>query len=159
MLSYETSFVSSANSPLTMRANPGATIRITRRALQYRGYYDYYNDPQKYPLETLPPVSSVYPLLQSLWRQSESSPPQQYDESSLVKTLESTGIGRPSTYASIVGTLYGRNYTETTTIDSTKKEIRSLALKRNDEIVEGTLTQHTPKQTRRIVLILWDTKY
>ncbi len=125
---------------------------VTHRALQYRGYYDYYNDPTKYPLETLPSVSTVYPLLQSLWRRSESSPPQQYDESSLVKTLESTGIGRPSTYASIVGTLYGRNYTDTNTIDGTSKEIDSFALKRNDEIVKGTLTHKTPKQTRRILL-------
>ncbi len=42
----------------------------------------------------------------------ETSPPPRYTESSLVKTLEALGIGRPSTYAMIVGTIINRKYVE-----------------------------------------------
>ena len=43
---------------------------------------------------------------------SETKPPPRFSESSLVKELESLGIGRPSTYASIVGTIQDRTYVE-----------------------------------------------
>ncbi len=43
-------------------------------------------------------------------RQHFTEPPPRYSESSLIKTLEELGIGRPTTYASIVGTIQGRDY-------------------------------------------------
>lgn len=54
---------------------------------------------------------AVYPVeLQPT--QHFTSPPPRYTEASLVKTLEADGIGRPSTYATIISTIQDRGYVE-----------------------------------------------
>jgi DNA topoisomerase-1 len=49
-------------------------------------------------------------LLRLIPEQHFTQPPPRYTEASLVKALEEFGIGRPSTYASILGTIQARNY-------------------------------------------------
>ncbi|TSA01239.1 MAG: type I DNA topoisomerase [Methylococcus sp.] len=51
-------------------------------------------------------------LLDILSNQHFTEPPPRFTEASLVKTLEEYGIGRPSTYASIISTLQQRKYAE-----------------------------------------------
>jgi len=65
--------------------------------------------------------------------QKFTQPPAQYNEATLVKALEENGIGRPSTYASILGTLGQRDYA-----DKVEGRFRPTALGR---LVNGMLQQ------------------
>ena len=60
----------------------------------------------------LPPleVGELVPVDKLFGEQHFTQPPPRYSEASLVKTLEEHGIGRPSTYASIMSTLIKREY-------------------------------------------------
>ncbi len=62
--------------------------------------------------KVLPPmkVGNVVDLLEIIGEQHFTEPPPRYSEASLVKALEEYGIGRPSTYATIIDTLLTREY-------------------------------------------------
>jgi DNA topoisomerase-1 len=63
----------------------------------------------------LPPLSEgeTLTLLELAGNQHYTQPPPRFSESSLIKELEEQGIGRPSTYASIVKTIRDRGYVKT----------------------------------------------
>jgi DNA topoisomerase-1 len=67
-------------------------------------------------------------------QQHFTEPPPRYTEASLVKTLEEYGIGRPSTYASIISTLRDREYVEIENRRFTATDI--------GKIVNRFLTEH-----------------
>ncbi|WP_406672810.1 DNA topoisomerase I [Natronospira sp.] len=62
----------------------------------------------------LPPLEEgeMVALKQLITDQHFTEPPPRFTEASLVKALEEYGIGRPSTYASIISTLQNREYVE-----------------------------------------------
>ena len=76
-------------------------------------------------------------LLDVLKEQKFTKPPARYTDSGLVKALEDEGIGRPSTYASIVQTLYDRRYVNR----NDEKRLEPTPLGR---IVDGFLEEHFP---------------
>jgi len=59
----------------------------------------------------VPQVGETLKLLKLVPRQHFTQPPPRYSEASLVKELEALGIGRPSTYATILSTIQQRDYT------------------------------------------------
>jgi DNA topoisomerase-1 len=83
----------------------------------------------------LPPLSEgeTLELRRVDSEQKFTQPPAQYNEATLVKALEENGIGRPSTYASILGTLSERDYA-----DKVEGRFRPTALGR---LVNGMLQQ------------------
>lgn len=70
-------------------------------------------------------------------KRHETTPPPRYTEASLVKALEELGIGRPSTYASIVQTVLKREYV--------RKEGRQLVPQELGFIVHDLLERHMRK--------------
>jgi len=91
-----------------------ALFRASGSLLQFDGYLRVYPDlREKEDGEgALPPLAAgqTLELRQLVPRQHFTEPPPRYGEASLIKELEEKGIGRPSTYASIVSTIQEREY-------------------------------------------------
>ncbi|MEX2116375.1 MAG: type I DNA topoisomerase [Bacteroidota bacterium] len=98
-------------------------FRATDQLPVFRGFLQVYDDVAEDnggesdadPVSKIPPsvVAGRHAQMMNLLpRQHFTKPPARYTESSLVKELESLGIGRPSTYALIVSTVIDRKYVE-----------------------------------------------
>ena len=95
----------------------GQTLRATGSVLAFDGFLKLYHEDQDDPSgdeesRILPPMAKGDPARTGSVQASQhfTQPPPRYSEASLVKKMEELGIGRPSTYASILGVLRDRNY-------------------------------------------------
>ena len=94
-----------------------ATFRASGTVITFPGFMLAYasgrDEPAEEDEERRLPALTVGQTLQATALEPqghETSPPARYTEASLVKALEDRGIGRPSTYASIMGTILDRGY-------------------------------------------------
>jgi DNA topoisomerase I len=102
-------------------------LRITGKVLKSRGFLAVYHEapdeeapaaedgaPENIAEGMLPPLreGQILDLQKVVSEQKFTQPPAQYSEATLVKALEENGIGRPSTYATILTTITDRNYVD-----------------------------------------------
>src|SRR5215831_1079131 len=86
----------------------GATLKFKGFTAVYEESRDEEDDqPEQEPEGQVPPLEEgeVQSLLALEPKQHFTQPPPRFTEASLIKALEELGIGRPSTYASILGTI------------------------------------------------------
>ena len=112
-----------ADARLTMLAveltSGEATFRASGKRIDFPGFFRAYVEGSDDPDAALEGQEVLLPALavgdapsckgvEALGHQTQ--PPARYSEAALVKMLEKEGIGRPSTYASIIGTIVDRGY-------------------------------------------------
>lgn len=98
--------------------------------------------------EILPPVAEKDTLQTSevTARQVFAKPPARYTEGSLVKKLEDLGIGRPSTYATIIDTIQTRGYVEKGDGEGNPRDVIVLSLL--DNSVDREVVQEKTGSTK-----------
>src|SRR5262249_40374803 len=98
---------------IEVKADQGL-FKAQGKVLKFDGYRRVLAPRGKQEDATLPALAEQQrlDLLDLLASQHFTQPPPRYNEASLVKELEKDGIGRPSTYASIISTIQKRQYVE-----------------------------------------------
>ena len=93
-------------------ANGDYILKAKGSALTFDGYLKVYSDNSKEKDKMLPPLAVGEPLklVKLDGEQKFTQPPARFTEASLIKEMEENGIGRPSTYATIVNTLTEKRY-------------------------------------------------
>jgi DNA topoisomerase I len=129
---YDETVVDVAATPAPPRPRGKYLLRATGSTLKFKGFLAVYEEAKDEKVlekpkadspadEAEPEASTQLPplvegevlRLQKLdTDQHFTQPPPRFSEASLVKALEEDGIGRPSTYASIISTIEAREYTE-----------------------------------------------
>lgn len=101
-----------------LKGGEGIVLRATGSIMKFPGFlavYEEKNDDEEKEDENrmLPDFREGQPLLleELTAEQAFTRPPPRYTEASLVKELEKSGIGRPSTYATIMNKIQSREYT------------------------------------------------
>ncbi|MFM7249706.1 MAG: DNA topoisomerase [Planctomycetaceae bacterium] len=90
----------------------GAVFKASGRVLRFEGFYRITGSPRDDGEQVLPDFAKGTELapFDIAPRQKFQAPPPRYTEATLVKKMEEEGIGRPSTYASIINVIEQRGY-------------------------------------------------
>ncbi len=130
------------------------TYRTSGRVLVFDGYTKIWktnsNDPVLPELEDGQQVKAIDVSAE----QNFTKPPSRYSEASLIRTLEKEGIGRPSTYASIISTIQDRKYVEKVDRSFHATDIGEVVTDKLNEffpqIMDIAFTRHMEEQLDKI---------
>lgn len=127
---------------IASQSHPGSIFRATGSVITFPGFMALYveeKDDEEDHSNLLPPLSEgdSLKLLNLEEKQHFTQPPPRYTEANLVKELEQNGVGRPSTYATIVSTIQERGYVV--------KEGKVLKPTELGFVVNDALVQHFPE--------------
>ncbi len=117
----------------------GHTFRSTHQSVKFAGFLAVYeegtDDENEAVGSPLPDLSEgdKAKAYETLPEQHFTQPPVRYNEASLVRAMEEKGIGRPSTYATIVSTIQDREY-----VNKVDKRLQPTAL---GEVVTGLMLE------------------
>ena len=112
-------------------------FKATGQTLRFDGFLKVYQmNFQKTELPALE-KGEILDLVKLIPSQHFTLPPARYNDASLIKALEAYGIGRPSTYASIISVIQERNY-----VEKLKGQFQPTEM---GEIVNKILVEHFPK--------------
>ncbi len=122
--------------------NDDILFRTTGSVVDFPGFMVLYveeSDEEKEDSSMLPKLSAGEKLriVKLVGKQHFTQPPGRYTEASLIKELEQNGVGRPSTYATIVSTIQDRGY-----VTLEKRTLRPTEL---GFVVNDILVKHFPE--------------
>ena len=121
------------------------------QVIKFDGFTKVYNDVddnkeddenEESDSKALPPIEKGDKLSykEIISAQSFTKPVPRFNEPGLVKKLEESGIGRPSTYASTIKTIQDRGYVEKKDIPAKERKVETLTLSSNGKIEEDSKT-------------------
>jgi DNA topoisomerase-1 len=138
-----------------------ATITISSSKLVFEakgeviifdGFLKVYGGGKKDP-DILPPLVSkeTLDLTTAIAKQVFARPPARYTEGSLVKKLEELGIGRPSTYATIIGTIQARDYAVKGESEGEERDTIQLSVGPKKDVTREILKEKTGSDRGKLV--------
>ena len=126
-------------------AEATASFRSSGKKILFPGFFRAYVEGSDDPEAALENQEQFLPSLKEgdrtelqdlAFSEHETKPPARYTEATLVKELEKSGVGRPSTYAAVISTIQDRGYA--------KKEGKALVPSFTAFAVTALLEQHFP---------------
>jgi DNA topoisomerase-1 len=118
----------------------------------FAGFLKVYGSGKKDP-DILPAMASgdVLDLDSVLAKQTFSRPPARYTEGSLVKKLEELGIGRPSTYATIIATIQARDYVVKGEGEGEERDVITLTGSASKDVEREVIKEKTGSDKGKLV--------
>ena len=135
-------------------------FRANHQSLKFAGFTALYeegrDDEQEELQSPLPDLTEGEPLTRSATQPEQhfTQPPARYTEATLVRAMEEKGVGRPSTYASIISTIQDRDYV----IKKDKRlwptplgeVVTGLMKERFQDIIDVAFTAHMEQQLDQV---------